>query len=103
MPTPPSFQTILTPPTDFRILRFHVKESAADNALQLARNTTISEFVLQKLEGKRPDHDVDAAREYERMTRWKLLIEKAVCDAKHEGLVELVRRVEQLMDQGGGI
>ncbi|KAI4924353.1 uncharacterized protein J4E92_007434 [Alternaria infectoria] len=33
-----------------RILRFHVKESAAENALQQARNTTISEFVLQKLQ-----------------------------------------------------
>ncbi|KAI4925577.1 hypothetical protein J4E85_007456 [Alternaria conjuncta] len=89
-----------------RILRFHVKESAAENALQQARNTTISEFVLQKLqklEGKHPEHEVDAAREYERMTRWKLIIEKAIGDAKHEGLVELVKRVEELMDEGGGI
>ena len=84
----------------------HVKESAAENALQQARNTTISEFVLQKLqklEGKHPEHEVDAAREYEAMTRWKLLIEKAVSDAKHEGLVELVRRIEELTDEGGGI
>ncbi|KAI4661005.1 uncharacterized protein J4E79_005573 [Alternaria viburni] len=89
-----------------RILRLHVKESAAENALQQARNTTISEFVLQKLqklEGKHPEHEVDAAREYEAMTRWKLLIEKAVSDAKHEGLVELVRRIEELTDEGGGI
>ena len=74
--------------------------------MQLARNTTISEFVLQKLqklEGKHPKHEVDAAREYEMMTRWKLLIERAVSDAKHEGLVELVRRVDELMDEGGGI
>ena len=74
--------------------------------MQQARNTTISEFVLQKLqklEGEHPEHDVDAAREYERMTRWKLLIEKAVSDAKHEGLVELVKRVEELTDEGRGI
>jgi len=94
-------ETTLTHPTDLRILRLHVKESAAENALQQARNTTISEFVLQnlqKLEGKHPEHEVDAAREYERMTRWKLLVEKAVSDAKHEGLMELVRRVEELIE-----
>ena len=27
---------------------------------------------------------------YERITRWKLLIEQVVSDAKHEGLVELI-------------
>ncbi|KAI4954694.1 hypothetical protein J4E86_006004 [Alternaria arbusti] len=52
-----------------RILRFHVKESAAENRLQQARNTTISEFVLQKLQGKRPGHDIDAAKDYEMMKR----------------------------------
>ncbi|KAI4710953.1 hypothetical protein J4E89_004543 [Alternaria sp. Ai002NY15] len=86
-----------------RILRFHVKEGAAENALQQARNTTISESVLQKLqklEGEHPEHEVDAARDYERMTRWKLVIEKAVSDSKHEGLMELVRRVEELTDEG---
>jgi len=96
-----SLETSLTHPTDLRILRLHVKESAAENALQQARNTTISEFVLQKLqklEGEHPEHEVDAAKEYERMMRWKLIIEKAVSDAKHEGLVELVRRVEELIE-----
>ncbi|KAI4622412.1 uncharacterized protein J4E87_006354 [Alternaria ethzedia] len=85
-----------------RILRCRIKESAAENKLQQARNTTISEFVLQKLQGKGPEHDFDAAREYEVMMRWKLLIDQAVSDAKHEGLVELVRRVEELMDEDGG-
>ncbi|KAI4684475.1 uncharacterized protein J4E84_006465 [Alternaria hordeiaustralica] len=36
--------------SNLRILRYNVKESAAENALQQARNTTISEFVLQKLQ-----------------------------------------------------
>ena len=89
---------MLTPPTDLRILRFHVKESAAENRLQQASNTTISEFVLQKLQGKRPGHDIDAAKDYEMMKRWKLLVDQAVSDAKHEGLVELVRRVEELIE-----
>lgn len=59
----PPRDSLITHPTDLRVLRCHVKESAAENELHKACNTTTSVFIQQKLEGKRLARDIDAAKE----------------------------------------